>query len=365
MKHTFWALLSLTLVACGKSSQPQETSELCVEGNTYTVSENSPILQKIVIKPVERSLFQSEFQTVGTVRAIAGQLAEVAVPFDGRIVSSSVSLGQKVSKGAALFSLRSTDFLEASKTFFEAQKTYELAQKNLDRKKKLLAGGIASQRDVEEAETEAAHAETEFKQAENWLHIFGVHTDKLSLGQALPVVSPIAGEVVRCETTIGQYVKADDEALVTVANLDKVWVAAQLKEHYFGTIEKGDTAEVFCDALPEHAIRGIIWNIGDILDEETRSAEVLVECENSERNLKPGMFASIHFRCTPHPTLTVPATALFQDGDATTVFVAKGNGVFERRTVSSESARDGMACIVEGLQEGEKIVVDGGIFLKR
>lgn len=365
MKHTFLALLSLTLVACGGGTQPQETPEISIEGNTFTVSGNSPILQKIVTQHIEKSSFQTEFQTVGNVRAIAGQLAEVAVPFDGRIVSSSVSLGQKVGRGTTLFTFRSTDFLEASKNYFQAKKSYELAQKNLARKKKLLEGGIAAQRDVEEAETEAALAEAEYQQAENSMGIFGVHADKLSMGQALAVTSPIAGEVVRCETTIGQYVKADDEALVTVANLDKVWVVAQLKEHYFGTIEKGDTAEVFCDSQPENAIQGIVRHIGDILDEETRSAEVLVECENSKKNLKPGMFASIHFQCIPLKAIVIPNTALFQDGDATTVFVAKGNGVFERRIVRTNHTEGSMACIEDGLQEGEEIVVEGGIFLKR
>lgn len=359
------ALLCLFLAACGGGTPAQDKSDLTVEGETYTVKEHSPILAKIKTQKIDYTPYSSEFQTVGTVRAITGHLAEVAVPFDGRVVSSSARLGQKVGAGTPLFSLNSPDFYDASKAFFQSRQNYELAEKNYQRKKQLLAGGIASKRDVEEAETERNNAKAEYQQAVSSMQVFNVNTEHLTMGQPLSVVSPIAGEVVKCEVTIGQFVRSDADALLTVADLAKVWVVAQVKERYLPTVAQGGKARIFTDAHPDEALTGTIYHVGELLDEDTRSVEVLIECDNANRQLKPGMYTSVQFQATPRQAILVPTTALFQNGDDTSVFVEKQFGVYERRIVVSESAGEGMACITAGLQKGEVIITDGGIFLSK
>lgn len=350
-------------MSCHSTTRQEDTDGLTVHNNTYVVNDNSPIGSKIKTDTVRQHNFLTEILTVGTVRAITGKLAEIAPPFDGRVVDSSVHLGQKIESGRSVFRLHSQSFHEAAKSYLQARQNHALAVRNHNRKTELYDRGIASQRDVEEAKTEMLNAETELQQADAAMQLFNVNTQTLAIGQALDVCSPIAGEVVKCDITIGQYVRADQAPLVTVADLSTVWVTALVKERYIGSIKQGNQVKIHTDAQPDSTFLGKIHYIGEIMNEENRSIEVLIECDNKQHHLKPGMFASVHFESDTNNAIVIPANALIQNGDDTSVFVQKSKNVYERRQVGIESGEDGAIHVITGLQPGEIIVTEGGIFL--
>ena len=362
-KYITILLCSLLFIGCNNGESAQETADLIMEGDTITLPENSLISAELVIQETQLQEFSAEFRTVGTVRPVAGSLAEIAPPFAGRIVKSYIKLGQKVSAGAPIFEINSSEFNEAVKSYFAAQSQNEVAQKNYNRQKELAAHGVASQKDLEQAQSDANIARQEFEQAKASLRIFNIDVDALQMGQPLRVISPISGEVVKNNITIGGYAKEDSEPLAVVANLSKVWVAALVKEKYFGAIKKGDRVEIFTDAHPNEIIWGSIYYIGEMLDEETRSLEVIVECNNTNRDLKLGMFCEVHFLNSPTKAVILPATAIMQDQDKDYVFVEVSKGKFVRRKVETESIKGGDVRIISGVAEGESVVVEGGVLL--
>ena len=353
------------IVACGNNTATTETTDITIEGNVIVVNDNSLIFNQIVVNKAQLSDFTAEFRTVGTVRPVSGKLAEIAPPFSGRVVKSFVRLGQKVGVGSPIFELGSSEFYEAQKEYFAAQSANELAQRNYNRQKELAANGVASQRELEEAQSEATIALHEFEQAKAYLRIFNIDpTSSLQMGQPLPVVTPIAGEIVKHHITIGGYVKEDAEPLAVVADLSHVWVAALVKEKYFGAIKHGDRVEVFTDAHPNKIIWGAIYYIGEMLDEETRSLEVIVECNNADRELKLGMFCEVHFLSAPVKAIVLPSTAIMQEQNNDYVLVEVEKGKFVRRKVETESVHKGEVRIVNGIEEGENVVIEGGIYLQ-
>jgi cobalt-zinc-cadmium efflux system membrane fusion protein len=140
-------------------------------------------------------------------------------------------------------------------------------------------------------------------------------------------------------------------------------VAALVKEKYFGVIKQGDRVEVFTDAHPNKVIWGSIYYIGEMLDEETRSLEVTVECDNVDRELKLGMFCETHFLSAPTKAIVLPATAVMQEQDSAYVLVEVATGKFVRRRVEIESVHTNEVRIVSGIDEGERVVIKGGLFL--
>jgi cobalt-zinc-cadmium efflux system membrane fusion protein len=168
--------------------------------------------------------------------------------------------------------------------------------------------------------------------------------------------------VVKSNITIGGYVKEDSEPLAVIADLSKVWVRALVKEKYFGAIKQGDRVEVYTDAHPDKITWGTIYYIGEMLDEETRSLEVIVECNNTDRELKLGMFCEVHFLNSPIQAVILPATAIMQEQENDYVFVEIEKGKFIRRIVEVESVKNGKVRIVSGISEGENVVVEGGIY---
>jgi cobalt-zinc-cadmium efflux system membrane fusion protein len=362
-----WAWLCLLfLVACSNNKATNEVAELTFSGDTITLAENSPVLKQIGIQKAQPEDFSAEFRTVGTVRPVSGKFAEIAPPFAGRIVKSYIKLGQKIGAGSPVFELGSSEFYEAVKTCYAAQSANEVAQRRYNRQKELAANGVASQKDLEEAQSEARIALQEWEQAKATLQIFHVDVslDETLHATSLQIVSPIAGEVVKCDITIGSYVKDDAAPLAIVADLSHVWVEALVKEKYFGTIKQGDRVEVYSDAHPNKTIWGTIYYIGEMLDEETRSLNVIVECNNTDRELKLGMFCGVHFLSSPSREIILPASAVLQEQDNDYVLIETGKGKYIRRKVETESLQGNKVHIISGIAEGENVVTEGGIYLQ-
>lgn len=359
------AVLCFVLASCKQNNPSNESAELQYKGDTIIVKEDSPILKHITIQKPQMEEFSAEFKTVGTVRPVSGKLAEITPPFAGRIVKSFVQLGQKVGVNSPLFALGSSDFYEATKSYFAAKSANELAQRNYSRQKDLTTNGVAAQRDLEAAKNEADIALQEYEQAKATLDIFNVDRASLQMGQPLKVLSPISGEVVKSNITIGNYAKEDSEPLAVVADLSNVWVAALVKEKYFGSIKRGDRAEVFSNAHPEKVISGTIHYVGEMLDEETRALEVIIECDNTDRELKLGMFCEVHFLSAPAKAILLPATAIMQQQDNDFVLIEASKGRYIKRKVETESVSLDTVRISDGINEGETVVTKGGIYLNQ
>jgi cobalt-zinc-cadmium efflux system membrane fusion protein len=353
----------LLMVACGNTDATKEAVELSLNGDTIVVNEKSPVLDHLIIQKSQFQDFSAEFKTTGTVRPISGKLAEITPPFAGRIVKSYVHLGQKIVAGSPIFELGSSEFYEATKAYFAAQSANNLAQKRYNRQIELAANGVAAQRDLEQAQNEANISGQELEQAKATLNIYNIDAASVQMGQPLKVVSPISGEVVKSNITIGSYAKEDSEPLAVVTDLSRVWVAALVKEKYFGAIKQGDHVEVYSSTHPDKVISGTIYYLGEMLEEETRSLEVIIECNNDSRELKLGMFCEVHFISSPMKAMILPSTAILQEQDNDYVLIEEIKGKYVRRKVESESASPGNVLITKGIVEGENVVIKGGIYL--
>ena len=355
--------ISFLLMSCKNNTPTGNTSDVTNYGNTVVIAENSVINTRIKHQTIELKSFSAEFNTTGTVRAITGQLAEIAPLFDGRVTQSFVRLGQKVSAGTPLFELHSAEFSATVKDYFQSLQTKKMKYSGLQRHRDLVNNGVGSVRDLEEAETDYEVALKDYENAVANLKTLNIDPDKISMGQALKVVSPIAGEVVQTDIVIGQYVRSDSDPLAIVAELGKVWVVAQVKEKYIGSILANDKAEIRTDANPGQVINGRVFHVSELLDEETRSVQVMVECDNSDRLLKPGMFTSVHFVGSPEESIVIPSTALLQNEDETYVFVKEEERKYSKRRVKAVTVNQSESLITEGLKVGDTIILEGGIYL--
>jgi len=365
MKYYAIPMAALLLSACAGTAE-QKTAEIVYEGNTVTVSSESPILSKIKYETIALKPFGDEFRTVGTVQAETGKFAEVNVPFDGRVIRAHVSLGSKVHAGHALFELSSPDFLEASKEYFQNVQNYAKAQAEYDRKKVLAQHGIASQKELEEAFSELENARHDKEYSAASLKVYGTDVSTMKMGQAMTILAPITGEVVKSDVTVGSYVKADSEPMITIADLHKVWVNARVKEHYIHQVAQGGKAEIRSESDPDQLIEGQILNVGNLVDEETRSVQIIIACDNPDLRLKHGMYVSVHFLSEPKETVVVPSTAIFQGEQRSYVYVCTGQpNAFERREVELGMSNDDNTeiCIRKGLQAGDRIIAEGGLYL--
>lgn len=365
MKNNLITLLVLSILvsACNNKSSNDEAKNYTVQGDTVLLSENSNIKTRIKTITVAEEAFRLELVSAGTVKAIPNNYAEIAPPFAGRVLKSYVRLGQKVVPGSPILDISSPDYFAAQKEFFDAKSEFKLAEQNLKRQQDLLSNGVGVQRDLEQAETDFETKKSALANASAALKIFNIDPSKTVLGQPLTVTSPIAGEIVDNNIVIGQYLKEDAAPIAIVAELSKVWIVGQVKEKDIRFIHELDEVQIKIAAFPDRIIKGKVYHVNEMVDEDTRSVQVLIECENKERDLKPGMYVTVRFIDTPEPAILIPTKAVLQLNDNQFVFVQVGKDKYQRRKIETEGTSNGKVVVKSGLKSGEIIVSEGGIFL--
>ncbi|MBK7710626.1 MAG: efflux RND transporter periplasmic adaptor subunit [Bacteroidales bacterium] len=227
---------------------------------------------------------------------MSNNYAEVASPFAGRIIKSYVRLGQHVKVDDPIFEISSPSYFEAGKAYFHTRQEMQLAEKNLRRQKDLFINGVGIEKEVEEADAAYDLASRDFENSVASLSVFRVKPEELVLGQPLIIRSPIAGEIVENNLVLGQYLREDAEPVVIVAELSKVWVVGQLKEKDIESIHESDEVEIRLTGIPEIPIKGKVYFISELLDEETRSVQVFIECANENRLMKQECMSQLNFQ---------------------------------------------------------------------
>ncbi|HBB90161.1 MAG: hypothetical protein A2X22_00920 [Bacteroidetes bacterium GWF2_49_14] len=357
----------ISLFSCKPKGQKNDNSpnlDVTSSGDTIIIPVESAVGKKIKLLTLHPEPVVRSCSTTGTIRAIPECIADIAVPFDGRIVESFVKTGQSVRAGTPLFSIHSPVFFETVKTYQQARQEKQVAELNFRRHQDLVDKGVGIQKELDEARLQYEIAKGQVENLAATLSIYNVSGEEIEVGKPMVVRSPIKGEIVRSTIRIGQYLTADSDPMVCVADLKNIWVIAQLKEDMIGQVKDQDEVSITINAYPDQSFTGFVRYIGKILDEQTRSLEVIIDCQNQNQLLKPGMFATVTFSNAHDEGILLPATALIQDEDHT--FVVKSLGVdrYLKTEVEIISAPDGKVIAISGIQAGETIVSDGSIYLQ-
>lgn len=365
MKQLFLLLLpALLCSACHTAVQTDDVaSAITLKGDTIHIGEKSPVLSRLVTETVKREPYRMVFTTSGVVKAIPSQYAEIASPFAGRITKSCVRLGQKVTPGSPIFEISSPSFFETGKAYYQAKQEMELALKSLKREKDLMRNKVGVQKELEEAEVNYELKRKDYENAEAALKVFQINPGELVLGQPLIVRSPIAGEVVTDRIVIGQYMKEHSEPVAVIANLNKVWVVAHVKEKDLSLVQALDEVEIRLVAMPDQPFSGKIYHISEMLDEETRSVEVLIECDNQARLMKPAMYGTVKLSDRETELIRIPTSAILQEEENSYVLVALGSNDFRKQPVQTGLTEEGKTVILSGLNPGDQIVATGAFYL--
>lgn len=365
MKKYIMPLMGVMLLcACGSGgAEKAENHEIVLQDGVITVSEGAPVLKEIKTEKVVVAPYKAQFSTSGMVKAIPTSYAQIATPFAGRIVKSFVRLGQSVAVGSPLFEISSPSYFETSKDYFGAKQEMEQALKSLNREKDLLENHVGVAKDAEQAQVDYELKKQNYENAKSALKVFQVDPSQLKLGEPLVVRAPIAGKVVANNIIIGQYIKEDAEPLAVVADLNKVWVVAHVKEKDIRLIEKLQDVQIRLSASPEELIKGKIYHISEMLDEATRSVEVIVECDNYQGRMKPFMYGTVLLTDATTDAMLVPTAAILQDQEDCYVLVAEGNRKFRKAQVTVSNSVDDMSVVTEGVKSGDEIVTEGAFYL--
>jgi membrane fusion protein, heavy metal efflux system len=362
-----------TFLWCSSCSSSNDASSQASNDKAGNVILTAAQRQNIKLYTVSTSKFHKSIEANGAVDFDNDQATSVLAPFSGPVSRLLVSLGDQVKKGDSLAVVDSPDFAAAIGTY---RKTLAIAGTNrhlADLDKDLLQHQGVSQREAAQAETDAIGAEADRDAADQALVSLGVNPrtiHDIQEGRAISspgglIRSPVAGTVVEKLITPGELLEAGTTPCFTVANLSRVWVIAQVFGADVTSVGVGDTAEVQ-NGIDSKNISGRVDNISALVDSNTRSVAVRVVADNPGNFLKKQMYVHVLIQSRQEITgLLVPVSAILHDDENLPfVFKAQSDSSFARQTVTVGYRTGDQYNIAAGLNAGDKIVVDGGIFVQ-
>ena len=362
-----------TIMSCAGCSSKNEANRAAPFVNASNVTLTAAQRQNIQIYTVEASKFHKTIEATGAVDFDNDQATSVLAPFSGPVSRLLVSLGDQVKKGDPLAEVDSPDFAAAVGTYRKALATAKTDRRLADLDKDLLLHQGVAQREAEQAETDAVNAEADRDAALQALvslnvnpqSIKDIEEGRLTSRPAGLIRSPVAGTVVEKLITPGEILGAGSTPCFTVANLSRVWVMAQVFGADLTSVTLGDSAEVLT-GIDSRTFPGRVDNISALVDPDTRSVAVRVVAENPGGFLKKQMYVRVLIQARQESMgLLVPVSAILHDDENLPfVYLAQTDGSFARQHVTISNRTGDHYEIAAGLNAGDKIVVDGGIFLQ-
>lgn len=316
-------------------------------------------VEAVYAQPVDNTL-----RIPGRVEADPLHMVHIYAPLSGRLLDLKITPGQEVHKGQTIAMLQSGDVAQARSDFEKARIEAEHADRALTRGKLLAAHEVMSQADLQELQATDATDHAEEERARQRIHELGFSEN--GTADVAPITSPIGGTVLQVGTASGELQRSLEttNGIATVANLDEVWVTGDLFEQDLGVVHLHDPVSITFSAYPGKAFRGNVANIGDSLDPSTHAVKIRVVLANPGHRLKPDMFATMTISRPTVLRITLPQTAVLHEGNVTEVYVATADGKYSVRQVTTGASSDGRVEIISGLQNGEKVVIEGAAFLR-
>jgi len=359
---TLFTLIWL-LVGCSRGEHAAEPSPVFLrDGQLLRVPTDSPLRRQLIIESVELRQTPHLLTVPASVETDPARIANVLPALTGKLVALKVGLGDHVTRGQLLAVIDSGDLAQAYADADKARDALDLAKKSLDRARGVKAAGGAAVKDLEAAQSGYNQALAEFNRAQARLTAVGGTSDAHA-ARAMKVTAPVSGYVTALSVSAGLYVNDATTALMTIANLDAVWITANVPESEVGLVAKGQSVDATLSAYPDRVFHGQVSFVSPVLQPDTRRDMVRVAVENPDGRLKPNMFAQASFNIPQPAQVFVPESALLMNNDNTTVFVEVAPWTFERRTVELSYDETAGARVVKGLKAGDRVIVKGGVLL--
>lgn len=283
---------------------------------------------------VELGTLSRLVDTVGYVGFDEDTLRQINTRVDGWIERLAVkSEGERVEQGQVLFEINSPTLVSAQDEYLAALANENASLLQASRDRLLFLGMTPAQID----------ALRESRLASDLVQVFA---DSSGFVATLLVRE---GVHVTPHTTV-----------MSLSELDTIWVQAEVFERQSAWIQEGQRAEVRLDYLPGRVWTGEVDYVYPELDQRTRTLKVRLRFDNPDETLRLNMFARVRiYGAETEPTLHIPREALIRGGLVNRVVVALGEGRFQSKAVEVGIEADDRVEIRSGLSLDDRIVTSG------
>jgi cobalt-zinc-cadmium efflux system membrane fusion protein len=331
---------------------------MTVGSDSVTLANDAPMWN--VVKVAKAEAAQPHWTDPVPARVVfdEARTSRLGTPLSGRVTSVTVERGQKVTKGSSLFTVSSPNLAELRAEQEKAIVEKATAQANYNRIKDLVNAGSLPGKELIQAEQELREGELAVKLAGQKLASLNVAGG--GGAAAFTVTAPRDGVIVEKSVAVGQSVDASAGSLMAIADLSDVWVVADLFENDVGSLAPGAKAKVSVGSIDMEAT---VDQVAGVVDPERHTVPVRVRLVNSEGTLRPNAYAQIRFFDPTSAKVALPASAVMSDGATSYIYIKTDKGELKRRDVVVGSVSGGKVPVIDGVEVGDQVVVQGAILL--
>ena len=278
-------------------------------------------------------------RAVGRVSVDETRLHKITTKFDGYIEKLYVDYtGKEVRRGQPLFAVYSPELLATQQEYLLALRTAKQSPLLLESSRRRLQLWDISGADIRRLEQTGATR------------------------KALTIASPVNGFVLTKNAIEGARIAAG-EPMFEIADLDRVWVFADVYESELAFARLGAPATITLSYLPGRTFNGKVTFVTPTVDPMTRTAKVRIEVDNRDHALKPDMFADVVIEEPTRSVTVVPDSAVISTGTRSVLFVVKDGGTFKPREVQTGTKSDRYIEIRSGVEAGEKVATQANFLI--
>ncbi|HEX9181053.1 MAG TPA: efflux RND transporter periplasmic adaptor subunit [Burkholderiales bacterium] len=289
-------------------------------------------------------------RAVGILEVDERRIFTVAPRFEGWIQVLHVNAtGQPVARGQPLLDVYSPELTSA-------QREYAVARRGLE---------AAKEGTPEAREGMRRLAESTLERLRNW----EVPEDEIKQlekdaggRQVLTLRAPGSGVVLDKPALKGMRFMPG-EMLFRIADLSNLWLQGEVFEQDLALVKPGLQARIRVNAYPDRTFDGRVTFVYPTVNPDTRTGRVRIELPNPGGVLKPSMYATVEFAAAAKKALAVPDSALLDTGTRKLVLVERAPGRFEPRQVKTGLKGDQYVEILDGIGEGESVVVSANFLI--
>lgn len=294
-------------------------------------------------EPVEMQVLSVPLRVPGTVQQDERRVSVVSLRFDGFVDAvEDVTTGTYVKKGQPLMRVYGPGLSSAAAEYLSALNARA-------------DGAVPSQA------LKGARRRLENLGAPESLIATIERTREVPVSMSWP--APQDGEIIERNATNGMRAASGD-VLFRIVDHDNVWVMVDVAERDLSLVAVGQKATVKLRAYPDRTFSGEVTLIYPHLKAETRTARIRIELPNPANLLRPDMYAEVEIATgTAAPVLTVANSAVIDSGNRQVVIIDRGEGRFEPREVKLGRRGDGRVEIMEGVADGDKVVVSANFLI--
>ncbi|MBN2409425.1 MAG: efflux RND transporter periplasmic adaptor subunit [Candidatus Aminicenantes bacterium] len=389
-----FGLLALTFCGGGVESPPgaspsleKESPALAAETHDHRDIEVPPDRQKawgLRLGEVRKETLAGRITVPGVVALNENRTAHVSSFVQGQVTSLAADLGRVVRKGQPLLTINSPDFAQAQADFLEARARYNLSLADFRRAEALWEAKAIEEKEYLRRRAENEKLATEYGALGSKLHSYGLtHEDiekmieKCRLVETqeykcevadpnLAVLAPLSGTVIFRDAVVGAPIEPNT-ILFTVSDLGTLWANLDVPEKDIPLVGAESRVFIRSTLFPGRDFAAKISYVSDVVDEKLRTLRVRVEVDNAAGLLKPNMYVQGDIEHTATgwaDVIAVPEEAVQTLENEKIVFVREKENVFAARHVRVGDQVGDRRIILEGLAEGDVVVLEGAFTLK-